>query len=126
MSSNNEVAHIGPYVVRELLGEGGMGRGYRAHDPYLDRDVAIKLIRKDAVEGLQGKMFRRRFESEAKGCAKLIEEGIAAIYQFCHSGDEPPFFVMEYVPGRLFEDFVDAVECGSDCLRIVGQVAQGL
>src|SRR5262249_39134756 len=70
---------IGPYEVRSLLGAGGMGEVYRAHDPRLDRDVAIKTL--PARFGTDPKLIRR-FEREAKAVAALSHPNILAIHDF--------------------------------------------
>ena len=54
---------LGPYVVRSLLGSGGMGEVYRAHDSRLDRDVAVKVL---PIAVGQDPDRVRRFEVEAR------------------------------------------------------------
>src|SRR5208283_1961773 len=70
---------LGPYEILSPLGAGGMGEVYRARDPRLDRDVAIKVLPEDFLEGEEGK---RRFEREAKLLASLSHPGIASVYSF--------------------------------------------
>jgi serine/threonine protein kinase len=59
---------LGPYEVLESLGAGGMGEVYRAWDPRLSREVAVKLI---ATEGAPSPDRLRRFEIEARAAAQL-------------------------------------------------------
>jgi eukaryotic-like serine/threonine-protein kinase len=59
---------IGPYEIRDLLGEGGIGRVYAAFDTVLEREVAIKSLR---PELLHDKSFIERFRSEATSLARL-------------------------------------------------------
>ncbi len=68
---------LGPYLVGDLLGLGGMGAVYRARDTKLDRDVAIKVLL-PAVANDPERLAR--FESEAKVLASLNHPHIAAIY----------------------------------------------
>ncbi|HTP25498.1 MAG TPA: serine/threonine protein kinase, partial [Anaeromyxobacteraceae bacterium] len=55
-------AHLGPYEIRSLLGSGGMGEVYRAHDARLGRDVAIKVLPESASSDPER---LKRFEREA-------------------------------------------------------------
>ncbi|MEO8055576.1 MAG: serine/threonine-protein kinase, partial [Acidobacteriota bacterium] len=70
---------LGPYEVVSPLGAGGMGEVYRAKDPRLAREVAIKVLPKEFFEGEER---RQRFEREARLLAALNHPGIAAIYSF--------------------------------------------
>lgn len=68
---------IGPYKILSLVGEGGMGRVYKAHDERLNRDVAIKLL---PGEFSANPERRQRFEQEAKAVAALNHPGIVSVY----------------------------------------------
>ncbi len=70
---------LGPYEILAPLGSGGMGEVYRAKDPRLARDVAVKVLPRDFLEGEERK---ERFEREARLLAALNHPGIAAIYSF--------------------------------------------
>jgi Tol biopolymer transport system component len=82
---------FGPYEIVALLGAGGMGEVYRAHDPKLRRDVAIKVL-PDAVSTDPDRL--RRFEREARALAALNHPNIAAVYAV-----EDRAIVMELVAG---------------------------
>lgn len=86
---------IGGYRVLELLGRGGMGAVFRAHDDSTDRDVAIKVVHPQLLWYARA---RARFEREVRTLARLSHRGIVAVYHFGED-DGVPFFVMEYVPG---------------------------
>ncbi|MHC4503636.1 MAG: serine/threonine-protein kinase, partial [Planctomycetota bacterium] len=93
-------SRLGPYEIRGVLGAGGMSRVYRAYDPGLDRDVAIKaLFRELSVE----KASFRRFEREAKLLATLSHPNIASIYGF-HVFDGRPYLVLELVEGETLDE----------------------
>ena len=88
--------HLGPYEVVSLLGTGGMGEVYRARDPRLGRDIAIKVLSSafaDDAERL------RRFEQEARAAAALNHPNIVTVYSV-EKRDGVLFLTMEVVEGR--------------------------
>ncbi len=86
---------FGRYQLLKKLGEGGMGIVYKAHDPSMDRIVALKLLR---VQKEIAQQQTQRFLQEVKATARLQHPGIVSIFEF----DEypQPYFTMEYVPGK--------------------------
>lgn len=85
----------GRYLLESLIGAGGMGEVYRAHDEKLDRKVAIKLLRKDIrVRG----DTEQRFQREAKIGAQLSHPNIVRIYDFGRDGSTL-YLVMELLEG---------------------------
>src|SRR6476661_9449491 len=78
--------NLGPYEILSQLGVGGMGEVYRARDPRLGRDVAIKV---------SAEKFNERFEREAKVVASLNHPNICALYDV-----GPNYIVMELVEGE--------------------------
>ena len=70
---------LGPYEILSLLGAGGMGEVWRARDPRLNREVAVKVLPEEFFEDEER---RARFGREAKLLAALNHPGIAAIYSF--------------------------------------------
>jgi serine/threonine protein kinase len=82
---------LGPYEILAPLGAGGMGEVYRAHDPKLNRDVAIKIL----PESLAAEPAAlARFEREAQAVAALSHPNILAIHDFGQQGDTA-YAVME-------------------------------
>jgi serine/threonine protein kinase len=75
--------HLGPYEIVSAIGAGGMGEVYRARDPQLGRDVAIKVL-PDAFARDAERMAR--LQREAKVLASLSHPNIATIYGFEESG----------------------------------------
>jgi serine/threonine-protein kinase len=90
---------LGRYRLIELIGEGGMGEVWKAHDDNLDRDVAIKML----LRGTLGHTTRReRFRREALVLSRLSHPGVATIFDFdVQAGFD--FLVMEYVAGGTLE-----------------------
>ena len=88
---------IGRYVVERELGRGGMGVIYKAHDPEIDRPVAIKLIRADLL-GEQDDDYLLRFRREAQAAARCAHPNIVAIYDFAVDRG-CPFLTMEFLEG---------------------------
>jgi len=86
---------LGPYEVLAKLGQGGMGEVYRAHDPRLDRDVALKVVPQAFV--LDAERLAR-FKREAQVLALLNHTNIAAIYGFEDAGGVQAL-VLEFVDG---------------------------
>jgi serine/threonine protein kinase len=74
---------LGPYEIISPLGRGGMGEVYRARDPRLSREVAIKVLPATASGNA---VSLRRFEQEARAAAALNHPNILAIHVRCRSG----------------------------------------
>src|SRR5262245_31607615 len=72
--------NLGRYEIIEQIGAGAMGAVYKARDPMMDRDVAIKTILAHAIEGPQGDEFRERFFREARTAGRLAHPGIVTVY----------------------------------------------
>ena len=106
-SCNNEVtvpARLGAFLLTELLGTGGMGGVYRAHDETLGRDVAIKVMLKSLGDNPE---FVASFRREAQAAAKLNHPNIAQIYSFGQERGQP-YIVMELVPGLHLDQMIAA------------------
>ncbi|MFZ5880891.1 MAG: protein kinase domain-containing protein [Chloroflexota bacterium] len=89
---------LGPYHILEQLGEGGMATVYRAYDTQLERDVAVKIVRRGAFPPDQVERVLKRFEREARALAALSHPNIVRVIEYGKHEDEP-YLVMEYVPG---------------------------
>ena len=90
---------VGKYRVEDVLGRGAMGVVLRAHDPDIDRTVAIKLVRTDLLEGDDRAHYVARFRNEAKMVGRCVHPNIVGIHDFAlHEGS--PFLVLEYVDGK--------------------------
>src|SRR5881296_2701230 len=93
----------GEYRIERLLGKGGMGQVFLAHDLTLEREVAIKVLPPDVSQDDQ---VVRRFQQEAKTAAKLDHPNIIPIYRVESEGGLN-YFVMKYISGTSLEDLLD-------------------
>jgi serine/threonine protein kinase len=95
---------LGQYMLREKIGEGGMGTVYKARHRHLDRDVALKVIRRERLDNFEA---ASRFLREIRAVARLGHENVVMAYDADRSGDVY-FYAMEYVDGtnlsRLVRD----------------------
>src|SRR5262249_49284685 len=90
---------LGPYEIVAALGAGGMGEVYRARDPRLGRDVAIKVLPASLAEDADR---RERFEREARAASALNHPHICALYDIGrHEGID--YLVMELLDGESLE-----------------------
>src|SRR3970282_1242168 len=111
---------LGTYEVRALVGAGGMGEVYAAHDTKLDRDVAIKVLPEQFARDPER---LARFQREAKLLAALNHPNIAAIYGLEESGSTH-YLVMELVEGpTLAERVLSGPVPVDETLPIARQVA---
>src|SRR5262245_13528832 len=110
---------LGPYRVLAKLGEGGMGEVYRAHDPALGRDLALKVLPETFARDTERVA---RFEREARTLASLNHPNIAQVYGF-HDG----VLVLELLEGETLRDRlkVSALPIRK-AIDVAGQIARGL
>ena len=115
-------ARLGPYEVIGLLGAGGMGEVYRARDPRLEREVAIKRVR-----GAEpGPDALRRFDQEARAAGSLNHPNLLVVYDVGVEGGTP-YVVTELLEGETLRQ---RVRCGAmppeEVARVARQIASGL
>lgn len=118
---------IGRFQIESVLGRGAMGVVYKAHDPHIERPVAIKLVRADLLEGEDRDEYLRRFGNEAKIAGRCVHPNIVSIYDYAlHEGN--PFLVMEYVEGvNLNQAYGRGVQAApADVVHITLQVLDAL
>ncbi len=114
---------LGPYEILSLLGAGGMGEVYRARDPRLGRDVAIKVL---PAERMADDSRRRRLVREARAVAALNHPNIVTIHEI-ESADGIVFIVMEYVPGKTLDALIPRPGLPlAEVLRIATPIADAL
>ena len=115
---------ISHYKILEKLGEGGMGVVYKAEDTKLKREVALKFLPTNA---LQGKEEKERFTREAQAAAALNHPNIATIYAI-EEVDDDTFIVMEYIKGKELRELTteDRELSIEDVTNYAIQIAEGL
>jgi len=120
------ISQLGRYEVLGELGQGAMGVVYKAKDPLIDRQVAIKTINLSLAEDELDE-YEGRFYQEAKAAGRLNHPNIVTIYDVGKSGDIA-YIAMEFLQGRELRDIMrDEGEMPVDqVLDIVAQVASGL
>lgn len=125
MQSNRPPSLIADrFQVKSILGEGGMGIVYLAHDPVLNKDVAIKVLRENMPPSTIV-----RFQQEAKAVGKLKHSNIIEVYDFGIS-DDSPYLVMELLSGQSLAEFMKSpawLQINlAELIEILLQVARGL
>jgi serine/threonine-protein kinase len=106
------------YEAIEFIGEGGMGRVYRAHDPRLGRWVAIKIIREGSAD------VRERFLREARAQARIEHPHVCPIHEVGTVGDYP-YIAMHYVQGESL-DMASARLTLDQKVALLAQVADAI
>jgi len=116
--------HVGKYEIREQIGRGGMGAVYRAYDPVMEREVALKVILDIALDVPE---IKERFYREARTAGKLTHENITIIHDVGEENGRP-FIVMEYLPGSDLRTLLErpGALTFQTKLSIASQVCRGL
>ena len=101
-----DLKSLGKYKIQSTLGQGAMGVVYKGFDPVIERTVAIKTIRKDALDTKELEPLLARFKREAQAAGRLTHPSIVTVYEY---GEEKntAFIAMEYVQGRELKKFLD-------------------
>lgn len=123
--ASRKLKQLGRYRIQAELGRGAMGVVYKAHDPVLDRTVALKTIALDDTEQ-DREEYQARFFQEAKAAARLNHPSLITIYDF---GEESAlaYMAMELLNGsELSERMGQASMPISEAVAIAEQVAEGL
>src|SRR5919108_458767 len=88
---------IGRYEIVRPLGKGAMGVVYLAHDPLLERDVALKVMVAQIADDPE---LSKRFEREAKAVAKMTHPNVVTVYDLGYHEDGSPYIAMELLKGQ--------------------------
>lgn len=101
------------YSLAGIIGRGGMGEVYEAHDRMLDRSVAVKVLRAGLV---RDEAARRRFRAEARAATRLIHPNVVTVYDVDEYAGSP-CIVMERLPGRTLADLIRDASLAADTVR---------
>ncbi|HEX6384152.1 MAG TPA: protein kinase [Anaerolineae bacterium] len=116
--------YLGKYKIIERLGQGAMAQVYKAHQPTIDRLVAIKVMHPHLAESAD---FVERFKREARGLGQLHHPHIVSVLDF-EAVDDQYFMVMDYIAGPTLHDYLQ--QHGAlpivEALDIAGQLADAL
>lgn len=116
------------YKIESILGRGGMSSVYRAHDPNLNRKVAVKIIHQHLSENAE---FIQRFEQEAALIAQLRHPNIIQVHDFNHDG-KTYYMVMEYIAGETLSHRLEALKNAGmrlplpDTVRIMAKICSAV
>jgi serine/threonine protein kinase len=118
------LGRLGPYEIKGLVGQGGMGLVLKAYDRALQRTVAIKVLSPHLATNPTA---RRRFAREAQAAAAVAHEHVIAIHAVAEASGLP-YLVMPYMPGQSLQQRLDEVGplAPVEVLRISSQIAAGL
>ena len=113
---------LGPYEIDSLIGAGGMGQVYRARDPRLGRNVAIKTV----IAGATDPGLVRRFETEARAAGALDHPNLLVVYDVGREGSVP-YIVSELLDGETLRDRLrNGAIPGRQAIDYTVQIARGL
>ncbi len=116
-------ARVGAYEILERIGAGGMGEIYRARDPRLSRDVAIKVL-PTAFAGDAGRLAR--FEREARAASALNHPNIVTVFEVGQA-EGTLYIAMELLEGKTLRELIDLGPLPpKKLLAVAAQVADGL
>lgn len=118
---------LGRFKITGVLGRGAMGTVYRAHDPLIDRTVAIKTVAWAGLSPEEAAAFEERFYLEAKSAGRLNHPNIVTIHDVGRT-DDVAYIAMEYLNGRTLREILDSgvvlpIERSAE---IAAQIADGL
>ena len=119
---------IGRYEVIRHLGTGAMGFVYLAHDPELEREVAVKTLRDLKIDEDLLNTFLDRFRNEARAAARLKHPAIVQVYDVGSDPDVGPYVVFEYVAGASLKRVLreQGPIPSSDVARLAEQVGEAI
>jgi serine/threonine protein kinase len=116
-------ATLGPFLLRGTLGRGGMGEVWLAHDPRLDRDVALKVLPPELADDPER---REQLLTEARAAAALNHPHITTIHEIGAAGGRD-YIALEYVQGRTVQELLAARRLDvAELVNLAVQLAEAL
>jgi len=117
---------VGRYIIREAIGEGGMGAVYSAFDPELDRTVAIKVVRANGASSANRRQRRARMVREAQAQARIAHPNVVPVLDV-GTHDDGVFLTMELVEGATLREWLAEDErTWSQTVRVFIGAGRGL
>lgn len=112
------------YMLKELIGRGGMGSVFRAEHLVLKKEYALKLLTSGTLQNEQW----QRFSLEARAIAKFNHPAIIKIHNMGLDSDGVPYYVMDLLPGTTLFDYCkeDSVISVAEIIDVFKQIASGL
>ncbi|HUJ29238.1 MAG TPA: serine/threonine-protein kinase, partial [Myxococcales bacterium] len=114
---------IGRYVVTSVVGAGGMGAVYAAHDPELDRRVAIKVLHPRQTD--PDDPARERLRREAQAMARLVHPNVVQVYDVGDHGNRT-FIAMELVEGQTLRAWLNTPRSAAEIVAAFVEAGRGL
>ncbi len=128
LQPSKQPGHLGRlkhYEILAIIGKGGFGTVFKAHDETLDRVVAIKVL---APQLATNATARKRFHRESKAAAGVVHDHVVGIHAVEETDGGVPYIVMQLISGKTLQERLD--QSGSleakEILRIGMQIALGL
>jgi len=117
--------NLGRYQILETLGAGGMATVYKAYDIRLEREVAIKVIRRESFPSDEMETLLKRFEREAKSLGRLSHPNIVGVIDY---GDYEglPYLVMVYLSGGTLKDRLGKPIPWREAIQMIIPIAHAL
>ena len=116
---------IDRYEILEMIGVGGMATVYKAYDTRLEREVAIKFIKREAFPPDQLEMILKRFEREAKSLGRLSHPNIVGVIDYGEY-DGAPYLVMTYLPGGTLKQKLGKPIPWREAVQMILPIARAL
>ena len=111
------------YRIEEIVGHGGMGIVYRAHDNLLNQEIALKMLHTHLLE----QTHLLRFRQEARAAKRLSHPGIVRVFDFGVEDNGRPYISMEYAKGTTLAELLEKGALGVErSLEIARQVAEAV
>ena len=116
--------NLGPYRILEQIGQGGMATVYKAYQPSMNRNVAIKVLPSYLM---QDPMFSERFEREAHTIARLEHPHILPVYDYGQTDNGTTYIAMRYIDAGTLADVLKRSQLSlEDTLYYFDQIADAL
>lgn len=102
---SEDINQLGKYRILGELGRGAMGVVYRGFDPLIEREVALKTLRADLLEGTEKNTLLERFKKEAQAAGRLNHPGIVQVYEYGEDSNRV-YIAMELIQGKELKSYL--------------------